>query len=457
MGLFDGVEKTLQKNLNDVLASRGMVPLHELVRRIHEGDASKWHEAATKADSVVQAHQDASERSRKMLQVLESSWTGEGADAAANKIRMGAKAAEISADVYAANARQYTDSAYAFDNIKQQLPSIAESPPERGFVDVLTPWDTDTEKQINQHKADVERARQIYEGYEQAMQSAQQSVVKDFGPLDSLDTFDSELGTIERDESGSAKSSGTGIRTFNEPDSSLPAGPSVSGGSSIPSPVSGSVPGGSTQTPSFQTPSLPGSSQPNDSTSASGYVPPEVSRPAPGYAPPNLNPSTGFGPGSGGSGTPNTPGFGSIGAPGGFGPAGGSSTVGGVGGRFSAPGIGGVPGGAGGVAGGGAGGAAPGVGAGRGTGAVPFGPAGSGGPGAVGGPAGGASGAAAGRGAMPMGAMGGAGRGGQGSEDQEHQRQYVQATDEAFLLTEDGEVLRDPTTGHAIAPPTIGG
>ncbi len=56
-----------------------------------------------------------------------------------------------------------------------------------------------------------------------------------------------------------------------------------------------------------------------------------------------------------------------------------------------------------------------------------------------------------------MGAMGGAGRGGQGGDDQEHQRQYVQATDEAFQLTEDGQVLRDPNTGHVITPPTIGG
>src|SRR5690606_34214531 len=112
MGLFDGGGKTLQKNLNDIMASRGMVPLHELVRRIHEGDSSKWHEAATKANSVVEAHQDASERSMKMLQVLESSWTGEGADAAAEKIRAGAKATEMAAAVYAANARRYTDSAY---------------------------------------------------------------------------------------------------------------------------------------------------------------------------------------------------------------------------------------------------------------------------------------------------------------------------------------------------------
>jgi hypothetical protein len=59
---------------------------------------------------------------------------------------------------------------------------------------------------------------------------------------------------------------------------------------------------------------------------------------------------------------------------------------------------------------------------------------------------------------MPMGAMGGGAGRGQGSEDQEHKRNYVQATDEVFsLVDEQGEKLRDPETGHLIAPPTIGG
>ncbi|KID27978.1 hypothetical protein HQ32_03187 [Prauserella sp. Am3] len=57
---------------------------------------------------------------------------------------------------------------------------------------------------------------------------------------------------------------------------------------------------------------------------------------------------------------------------------------------------------------------------------------------------------------MPMGAMGGGAGRGQGGDDEEHQRQYVVSTDEAFALTEDGEVLRDPTTGNVVTPPTIG-
>lgn len=54
-----------------------------------------------------------------------------------------------------------------------------------------------------------------------------------------------------------------------------------------------------------------------------------------------------------------------------------------------------------------------------------------------------------------MGAMGGAGGRGQGTEDSEHQRNYVQDTDEAFSFDGDDE-LRDPQTGQMIMPPTIG-
>jgi hypothetical protein len=83
---------------------------------------------------------------------------------------------------------------------------------------------------------------------------------------------------------------------------------------------------------------------------------------------------------------------------------------------------------------------------------MPFGPAanaGQAGPRAAAGMAGRA-------GMMPMGAMGGAGGRGQGGEDSEHQRRFVQDTDEAFSLDGGDDDLRDPETGHFVVPPTLG-
>lgn len=55
-----------------------------------------------------------------------------------------------------------------------------------------------------------------------------------------------------------------------------------------------------------------------------------------------------------------------------------------------------------------------------------------------------------------MGAMGAPGGRGQGAEDSEHQRNYIEDTDEAFSFGEDDEEWRDPETGHIVTPPTIG-
>ena len=54
--------------------------------------------------------------------------------------------------------------------------------------------------------------------------------------------------------------------------------------------------------------------------------------------------------------------------------------------------------------------------------------------------------------------MGGMPHGGKGEkdEDQEHQRKYVVADDEHFLLGEDGERVTDPRTGLPPVPPVIG-
>jgi hypothetical protein len=50
-------------------------------------------------------------------------------------------------------------------------------------------------------------------------------------------------------------------------------------------------------------------------------------------------------------------------------------------------------------------------------------------------------------------APGGRGKG-ESDEDREHQRKYVQDSDQLF--TEDGQKILDPETGFPAVPPTIG-
>lgn len=62
----------------------------------------------------------------------------------------------------------------------------------------------------------------------------------------------------------------------------------------------------------------------------------------------------------------------------------------------------------------------------------------------------------AGRGGAGGMAPGAAGQRGKGGEDEEHQRKYVLDDDSAFLPSEKGEKIVDPTTGMSPTPPVIG-
>jgi len=443
--------------------SQDAIPMHELVRRVREGDPGLWGQTSSEMNAVAMGHNDTVHASQQMQQALEASWSGEGAESAAQAVKAGQKANEAAGEVYARNAEHFTSNASSFERIKNSLPDVPAEVPQPGFVDAMWPWETDVEAQHREAMAATEAAREIYSGHEGSVHRSAYSVDGDFGQIRSLG---GDFGGIER---GGASGDGAGVISINEPggggsNGDRGGGGSVGGGGPV---GGGSVNGGSY--PGGDGPSTGANWSPstssNDSTGSSGLTSPQTGQPPAANYPGGSIPGGGVNtPGTnmpGGSGS-NVTGFGPLGAPrvggGGFGSA-GSPTGGGFGSRSGAVG-GRLPGGAG--AGGAAGGAgsgsgAGGQGAGRMTGAGPgFGPTGGGGAGAGGATAGG--GTAGGRGGMMGGGMmgGGAGRGGQGSEDEDHRRKYVAETDEHFALTEGGEVLRDPVTGNVVVPHTIG-
>ncbi|MBB3049263.1 hypothetical protein FHS23_000258 [Prauserella isguenensis] len=476
MGKLFGPQDELAEQKSKILIEQinpfsGSMDLHELVRRVREGDSAKWQTTSQDMAGVASGNEQAANAGQEMLQALESSWSGEGADAASQAIRSSITVTQDASDVYQRNSDHFTTNSGQFEDIKHRLPDVPAKPPETGAWDTITPWDTDAEDAANKYKADVDAARSMYSGYEGNVHRSAYDMQADFGQIKDLG---GDFGAMERDRSGSVEDSGSGVIDIPGSDGGGDTsrsgtydgsvGGSDRGGTSVP-------PGGGYQPPNPS--NVPTSPAPtNDHTGTSGYTPPStVTPPAANYPGPNgpggMPGGNGFGPNGN---TPGTTGFGNTG----FGPTGtpgagpgGSSGGGAGGGRFSPPGMGraggysaGAGGGAGGYSSGAAGGGAPGSGggapgAGRMTGSAPggFGPTGSGAT-----AAGGAGAAAAGGrgGGMPMGAMGGAGRGGQGGEDEEHQRKYLADSDEAFSLTEDGEVLRDPVTGHVVTPPTIG-
>ncbi|SEP54174.1 hypothetical protein [Amycolatopsis saalfeldensis] len=399
------------------------VPAPELVQKVMSSKgAPEWHQGAATASDLSRDHSDISSRVQQLNATLESVWTGGGADAARAKIKPLADVSAAAAGTFTANSQNVTGIAHGFDEMKASLQPMPTTPPHKDFVDVATPWDTDTEDQINQYNQTAQQNLDRYNGYANQAQTSGQQLKIDYRQLAD---FDGGKVTITQQTTPPASTHQTAQTTGSSSHtaSNLSWSPSSHTGASTPVTSAGHV-GGAATSPS---------SQQGDGVQAAGYVPLSLANPGAGsnYVPASLPNASG---GAGGGSSWSAPGL--VGA---FGSGSGS---------FNGSNLGGGPGGDGPGARGS--GTSERLGSGAGTGA--------GEEGATRGPAGSAGrGAAGGRGSSGMGGMGAGGGKGKGEEDKEHQRKYGIDDDSAFTLVDDeGGKLLDPHTGLPPTPPTIG-
>ncbi|WP_020664070.1 hypothetical protein [Amycolatopsis benzoatilytica] len=418
------------------------VPAPELVAKILASQgAQSWHQGAQQATQLAGKHDEAGARVQQLSAGLESAWTGGGADAAQARIRPFADATTAAASTYTGNGQNLTDLAHGFDAMKQSLQPMPGAPPHKNVWDEVTPWDTDTEDQINQYNKTAQENLDRYHGYTQHAQTSGQTLATDYGQLSAFD------GDVTLSKPGTNSTGGPDDRHGTDSRSRSGFGPADTGGGPS-SAFTPSYPGSTGSTPSgpgsgghvptYQPPNQPVGAGSGDGTTAAGWTPPDLSRstgPGAGWVP---SPSI---PGGGGTGGGNSW---SPGVAGGFGPTGGFGSGGGA---FESGGGAGT---------GGRGGSAAGrLGGGAGTGGAAEGAEGAAGRGSS---AAGARGAAGSRGGAGMGGMGAGGGKGKGEEDKEHQRKYLLEDDSAFDLVDDEDGrLRDPRTGLPPTPPTIGG
>lgn len=402
------------------------------------GNTETLQTAQTTAAEFRKMHDEVAEELAKIRLMVGEAWVGEAAEAAkkplATFLEMSATAGtnlEPSRTSMGEQSRVFTES-------KSKLVAVPDQPEDASMWGFLPGVDSQEDKN-NQWNEKNENNYRVYGEYVKATDSNKAYIPQEYPKVDL--SF-SDPGSTE--ESGEGKSRSTTTPTVGGSGS----GTSGGYGGSFSGPTSASA------TPQVNTPaaSIGGSGQFAPGTTPSGYqsgggypggtAPSGYGAGAGGFAPAADGPgSTGYGVGGVGGGRRGNSGSGAgeYGAGGGaaFGPI-GSGAGGGAG------------------AAGGAGGAGQGLGAGRAAGAGTTGGAGSSGMGGAGGGSGGTGGA--GRGGMGGGMMGaGAGRG-QGSEDSEHQRKYIQDTDDWFKpeRDEDGGILRDPVTGMPVVPPVIG-
>jgi hypothetical protein len=397
-------------------------PVPEVVKQVLGGGSSSWTENSGTSQLVSNTHSQVAARLSTMLNNLEPAWTGAAAEGARQRTRDFTTVIDSASAAFNVNGNNVADAATGFNNAKGSMDAMG-SPPDKGFFDIVTPWDTDTEDAINTYNQKAEKNLGIYNTYAAHLDGQASGLRTDYGQISPAfgDSSDSSTGTSggqsRRDTAHSIKTPGGGTHSgstpmLTPPVTPPPGGVSPPGGHGVDVPAAAYTPPGSG----------PGSDLGGGGTSTAGYTPPSALPPL-GNLP---------------GGTPFTSGPG--GAVGGFGPgSGGLDYLGGPGG------VGGLGGGnsAGGGPGGGAAGGGRQTGAGRGfTGESVRGP-------------GGGVGRAGASGAGGAGGMGPGGRGGKKDDDKEHQRKYVQDTE--TLFTDEDRKLPDPTTGLPPVPPVIGG
>ncbi|WP_051166489.1 hypothetical protein [Amycolatopsis orientalis] len=398
------------------------VPIEDIVKQVQAAEPSGWHGGATMAHELAAEQETLSQDLSGTLTKLESSWTGQGADLVAERLRKVRASAIDAHQAFAANENTHATGIAMHENLRNQLTSIPPAPtgsptPAMGLMNA------DVMSKLIEHDTAQQKNLDTYEKFTSESQGNTQQLKVDYGKIG---TYDGGDVTIQQHPSAEMK-----------PQSGPAPGDqhrSPGGTSSTFSP--GAVPHSS---PASNT--VPGNG--NDRTSTSGYTPPAAG-------------STVDSPWRGGTRAPSVPGPGNefgitpIAGPGDGRLGGISERLGGGSGRFGA-GRSGSEGGSNRFGGG----------SGR-----PGSEGGTGKPGRLGGEAGPRSGAganesAASRVAGERGAPGGKGLSGAAApgaqrgkkeDDEEHERKYVLDVD----LFADDRTAVDPETGMRPTPPTLG-
>ncbi|EWC58485.1 hypothetical protein UO65_6377 [Actinokineospora spheciospongiae] len=388
------------------------------------------------ADAEAKREAERADLIKRLAEKMQAGWEGEAGSAAYGGAKPIADATLLGMENLERTHVLLRMQAETFGDLSSKLEPMDASPPDTGIWDDMTPWDTDTEDQLNEYNQKSQKNIDVYRAYDANSQANAQDLPTDYSTLTDPG---GEITVNKPDEPG-------GPPPVSPPRTVSP--PQVNGsGDTTTAQQWQQQPGQPTPTyPLDPPPPGPGNQGQNGNEHQNGNIGTKPAQYVP--TPPRQYPPGVPRPGEHGVQRPiNWPGGDPSGGFGGQGGVGGQGYGGGAGSRGGAGGFGargGFGGGAGGMGAGGAGAAEHGpgarAGAGAGAGAGEHGP-GSRGFGAA------ADERAGGRGGQPAGGGAGGGRG-QGGEDEEHERA-------SFLIEDDPEAVFG--TDEVTAPPVIGG
>ncbi|WP_410597891.1 hypothetical protein [Amycolatopsis sp. lyj-23] len=158
------------------------MPVPAVVSHVMAGNSSSWTTSGIGSGDVAAAHHEIAADLTTMLNNLEPTWTGRGAETAKQRTKAFSDLIERAAKTLGSNGSNVTDAAYGFELAKRSMEPMGERP-DKSFFDVATPWNTDTEDAIAAYNAKARKNLEIYNAYVAHLEGQGQGLSGDYGPL----------------------------------------------------------------------------------------------------------------------------------------------------------------------------------------------------------------------------------------------------------------------------------
>ncbi|MEV6912133.1 hypothetical protein [Amycolatopsis sp. NPDC051071] len=156
----------------------------DLVRMVKTGPGTASLGEAQRAGALqAQEQQGIEADTLAAVARLENAWTGQGGDAARAGLRPLAQAATQASAALHGSQNTLADQDHAFQATRDSMVEISATPPQRNVLDVASPWDTDTEIQLNERNAAIQRNNEIYNSFTRTSDGHAQVMPVEFGHI----------------------------------------------------------------------------------------------------------------------------------------------------------------------------------------------------------------------------------------------------------------------------------
>ncbi|WP_410647962.1 hypothetical protein [Amycolatopsis sp. cmx-4-54] len=156
----------------------------DLVRMVKTGSGTASLGEAQRA-GVLQAQEQQGIEADTLAAVarLENAWSGQSGDAARAGLRPLAQAATEASAALHVSQNTLANQDHAFQTTRDSMVEVSDTPPQRNVLDVASPWDTDTEIQLNERNAAIQRNNEIYNAFTRTSDGHAQMMPVEFGQI----------------------------------------------------------------------------------------------------------------------------------------------------------------------------------------------------------------------------------------------------------------------------------